>query len=425
MKRENDEITDLFRNRLSNTELKVRDNFWEELQQEIPVVTRRRHLAMIRFSAAASVLLVLAGASAAFWYFSPKDEIAEAFSQIAITETPKGNLNKDYAILNELPPVDPVVVANNYTPRVRPVSTVDYTEEEEDSLSISFSMTFSFSSSEEYINNNNKRGNNSLAGSRNESTSGSSSAVTSSIVPKRKRAWSMKLYGGGNLGDNYEQGRAMQMFTSKNNSLNVNNAVGEVSRGDFLSEDDYLNYQKIAAAVSPSEQHTKVKHKLPFSIGLGVRKELSDRFALETGLVYTNLNSELTAGGDNDYYKQDQTLHYVGIPIKADYTIYDSKHFSLYASAGGMIEKCVSGHVKTDYYEDGGKTYSSKHSLKADPLQLSLTAAVGLQYKLNEKFALYAEPGIAYYFDDDSPVATIRKEKPINLNLLCGVRMTY
>ena len=37
MKKENDEITDLFRTRLADAGMAVRDGFWEELSQDIPV----------------------------------------------------------------------------------------------------------------------------------------------------------------------------------------------------------------------------------------------------------------------------------------------------------------------------------------------------------------------------------------------------
>ena len=39
MKKENDEITDLFRTRLADAGMSVRDGFWEELSQEIPVAS--------------------------------------------------------------------------------------------------------------------------------------------------------------------------------------------------------------------------------------------------------------------------------------------------------------------------------------------------------------------------------------------------
>ena len=102
----NDEITGLFRSRLSGAEMTVRDGFWEELKGDLSRVetdatntsaaTKRSVLTprFYRVAAAASVILVLGAASAAFWYFSPKDEIQEAFTKVA-TLTPEGNLNGD------------------------------------------------------------------------------------------------------------------------------------------------------------------------------------------------------------------------------------------------------------------------------------------------------------------------------------------
>ena len=88
MKKENDEITDLFRTRLADAGMAVRDGFWEELSQDIPVACQhRRRLIFFRVAAAASVLLVLAASSATFWYFSPKEEMEEAFTKIVVANS--------------------------------------------------------------------------------------------------------------------------------------------------------------------------------------------------------------------------------------------------------------------------------------------------------------------------------------------------
>lgn len=74
MKRENDEITDLFRSRLGHAEMTVRESFWEELNEDVAACCQqRRRVLFFRVAAAASVLLVLAASSAAFWFFSPKE----------------------------------------------------------------------------------------------------------------------------------------------------------------------------------------------------------------------------------------------------------------------------------------------------------------------------------------------------------------
>ena len=109
MKKENDEITDLFRTRLADAGMNVRDGFWEELSQEIPVACQqRRRLLLFRVAAAASVLLVLAASSATFLYLSPKEEMEEAFTKIAVANG--GQLDGDGIRVNQLPlPVEPVL----------------------------------------------------------------------------------------------------------------------------------------------------------------------------------------------------------------------------------------------------------------------------------------------------------------------------
>ena len=63
--REKDEITGLFRSRLSGTEMTVRDGFWEQLQEDAasPAAGRKRAIVLspkyYRVAAAASVIFVL------------------------------------------------------------------------------------------------------------------------------------------------------------------------------------------------------------------------------------------------------------------------------------------------------------------------------------------------------------------------------
>ncbi len=102
MKKENDEITDLFRTLLADAGMTVRDGFWEELSQDIPVACQhRRRLIFFRVAAAASVLLVLAASSATFWYLSPKEEMEEAFTKIVVANS--GRMDGDGVRANQLP----------------------------------------------------------------------------------------------------------------------------------------------------------------------------------------------------------------------------------------------------------------------------------------------------------------------------------
>ena len=76
-------------------------------------------------------------------------------------------------------------------------------------------------------------------------------------------------------------------------------------------------------------------------------------------------------------------------------------------------------------YVNGNSNREVEHtSLKVNPLQWSVSAAAGAQVNFTKHLGLYAEPGIAYYFDDGSQIETIRKEHPINFNLQFGLRFS-
>ena len=126
--------------------------------------------------------------------------------------------------------------------------------------------------------------------------------------------------------------------------------------------------------------------------------------------TYTLLSSDAKFA-DSDQ-KTKQKLHYLGIPLKANWNFLDKKLFTLYVSGGGMIEKCVYGKLGTE-----------KETVK--PLQFSVSGAVGAQFNATKRVGIYVEPGVAYFFDDGSDVQTIRKENPFNFNIQAGIRLTY
>ena len=155
----------------------------------------------------------------------------------------------------------------------------------------------------------------------------------------------------------------------------------------------------------------EIKHKQPVSFGLSVRKNLSNGFSVETGLTYTMLSSE-GKSVNKPSLKVEQKLHYIGIPLRGNWDFVESKRFTVYLTAGGMVEKCVYGKIAGD-----------KETIK--PLQFSLAGGVGAQLKVTNRIGLYIEPGASYFFDDGSDVETIRKENPLNFNLQGGIRFTY
>ena len=60
---------------------------------------------------------------------------------------------------------------------------------------------------------------------------------------------------------------------------------------------------------------------MPFTWSLALRYKLSNRFGLESGLSYSRLTSDFKMGADGNVIREQQTIHYLGIPIKGIYNL--------------------------------------------------------------------------------------------------------
>ena len=223
---------------------------------------------------------------------------------------------------------------------------------------------------------------------------------------KRKSSWAVGL----------SAGNVMANSSAENRVSNILYDYVEITSPNVGSNTPFI--ENALNAKNPKPNFTDYKHHTPITFGVSVRWALNEDWALESGLTYTLLSSDMYAG----VYSGEQKLHYVGIPLKASRRLWSNDRWAFYAGAGGAVEKCVSGSITT-YHTNGGKTEAvSKEDADVEELQWSLAASVGAQFKLTKQLGIYAEPGVVYYFDDGSRVETIRKEHPFNFNLQVGVR---
>lgn len=169
---------------------------------------------------------------------------------------------------------------------------------------------------------------------------------------------------------------------------------------------------------------TEYKHRLPVRVGLNVAYRLTDRLSVESGVSYTRLSSDMKDGTKDNYSSSSQKLDYIGVPLNVKYRAFGYRRLSVYASAGLLTEKCVSGKTTHEYVISGEKKKREAEDVAAKPWQLSVNAALGAQLDVLRNVGVYVEPGVSYYFDDRSPLSTIYKEKPLNFNLNLGVRYT-
>lgn len=193
------------------------------------------------------------------------------------------------------------------------------------------------------------------------------------------------------------------------------------TRADFP---DSQGYADVMQSNSSNEISSTVKNWQPIQVGVSVAYSFTDRLSIESGLTYSCLVSDLSSGTPSGNYDIRQTLHYIGLPLALRYDFLKIKGFSLYASAGGQMEKCVAGKTRTDYFVDGKKVSSENGRIMVEPLQWSVNAYVGAQYSFNRLVGLYIEPGAAYYFRNSSPVNCIYSERPFNFSFRAGLRFS-
>lgn len=159
------------------------------------------------------------------------------------------------------------------------------------------------------------------------------------------------------------------------------------------------------------------RHHLPVSVGVSARTYITPRLALETGLSYTYLYSEILE--EKTTYEGSQKLHYIGVPLKLSWTFYKWKNLSFYASGGGMIEYCISAK----------KTGMHLHINRWQP---SWNAAAGMQAELRRPLSLFIEPGVSYYYNlnpqsrnSSIRFESIRTAHPFTFTFQFGIRFTY
>ncbi len=162
-------------------------------------------------------------------------------------------------------------------------------------------------------------------------------------------------------------------------------------------------------------------HKMPVSIGMSVRYKFGKRLGAESGLNFSILSSDIEGGGS----KGEQTLKYVGIPLRLSFDLCSSRNFNLYASAGGMLEKAVGGKITMNYYRNAQFIRTSGHSVKPKELEWSVNASIGASYDILPQLGVFVEPGVSYHFKSNAPVRSIYIDRPTNFSLGFGLLWTF
>ncbi len=237
------------------------------------------------------------------------------------------------------------------------------------------------------------------------------------IPPKNKKSrWQADIYAS-NISSSRSGNAAPANIMFAGSATHDMTSSERLSNGFAASSADYTVFSH---NMTRGPIYSDVRHRQPVELGVSVSYALGERWSLTGGATYSLLTSRFrTTGGRSSNLSGEQRLHNIGIPLGVNYSIWRGAGVSVYVSAGGQVEKSVSGSVK--YTRESGEGWSEKIS---DRVQWSVEGAAGVQYDFARSVGLFVEPGINYHFDNGSAIETIYKQKPFNFGLRLGLRFS-
>ena len=150
---------------------------------------------------------------------------------------------------------------------------------------------------------------------------------------------------------------------------------------------------------------------LPVKAGISARIPLSDRLYLTPGLEYSMYYSTL------DYSiagLKKQHAHYLGVPVRLDWTLASNKWLDVYVGGGLEGSYCL------------GATQNGVNVPRKDGFGLSLIGAGGIQFNMTKNIGIYIEPELSLTLTPNSQVLlTYRSYNSIMFSVGGGIRYTF
>lgn len=235
---------------------------------------------------------------------------------------------------------------------------------------------------------------------------------------RRSGGFSAGIVAGGAVGGNTSGSKPTAMV------MGANPLAAGVTKTDWIDKDSKAS----AIVYNQPEVQEEYSHKIPVKVGLTARYNITGRLGVETGLTYSILSSSVKTGNSEtgkNWSTGSQTLHYLGIPLNISFNILNSRYVNIYVTGGGMMEKSISGSIKTDEYVDGKFDRTLTTNISPKGLQWSVNAAAGVQANILPQLGFFVEPGVSHHFKNGSRVRSIYTDKPTDFSLGFGLRYSF
>jgi len=147
-------------------------------------------------------------------------------------------------------------------------------------------------------------------------------------------------------------------------------------------------------------------HNMPLVMSMSAQYPINDRLLLNSGINYSLYSSAV----NNNNNSWQQSVHYLGIPIRIDYHFIDGKYFAAYAGAGASIDWCLGAYWNGSYIE-------------TDIPSLNLNGVCGIQFNISNHFSLFIEPSASWQITTgERNISTWRTSHIVSFSIPFGLR---
>jgi len=148
-------------------------------------------------------------------------------------------------------------------------------------------------------------------------------------------------------------------------------------------------------------------HRMPLVVGLSVKFPVTEKIGVTTGLEHSLYSSSFSYPPG----EKTQLVHYLGIPVRLDWTFVSSRWLDAYLGTGVKGDLCLGATM------DG-------QSIGKDGPAFRLLGAGGIQFNMSRHVGLYVEPQISWRIPMETPVLqTYRSVHPVMFSVETGIRI--
>jgi hypothetical protein len=170
---------------------------------------------------------------------------------------------------------------------------------------------------------------------------------------------------------------------------------------------------------------TDAWHSQSERFSVGVRLNLNYRWGIETGVVFSTLQSDFNSVAGNVRTDTERYIKYRGIPLYVTFNVFEWNRLSMYLNAGPMYEFTTATDTRATSYVSGVLSETKNDDTLYEDSKWSLNAGAGLQLGILNRSALFIQPGFSYHFKDSSTLETFYTEHPASYNLTFGYRILF